>query len=139
MTTQILFPPEFDQLSEDDKKSVTDLMKSILQAENATQILLDLFNSEKLDLEEFQEKYQEYLQEKADFEIITSPRNVEAIKAPKIASKPQSSSITIVKTFAEILVDKFSFFKTSAETICNEICIKSPSSKECSDCLNKIK
>ena len=67
MTTQILFPPEFDQLSEDDKKSVTDLMKSILQAENATQILLDLFNSEKLDLEEFQEKYQEYLQEKADF------------------------------------------------------------------------
>lgn len=136
MTTKILFPTEFAQFSEEDKKLVEELMKSILKAEEATKILLNLFSSKELKLEEFRKKYQESFQKESDFEIITP---VIPPIATMIALDTKPALTETVKTFLEVLVEKADFFKISADERCDQICQNSPNSKECSECTNRKK
>jgi hypothetical protein len=136
MTTKILFPIEFSQFSEDDKKLVEELMKSILKAEEATKILLDLLSSKELKLEEFRKNYQESFQKESDFEIITP---VISPIATMMALDTKPSLTETVKTFVEVLVETADFFKISANKRCDQICENSPNSQECAECTDRRK
>ncbi|WP_413171479.1 hypothetical protein [Anabaena azotica] len=161
MTNQILLPQEFNDLPEDDQKLVAELIQSILKAERATEILLnlsnilDFSNNEELDLQSFREQYQEYLQAGSEFEIATP----EIPPSNEIASSDDSSNIensdleittNVIassarrrpisrnrKTFTEFLVEESLFFRKSAEDRCDRICQNDNNSQKCKDCLKQ--
>lgn len=136
MTTQILFPPEFDQLSDDDKKLVKDLMKSIVQAEEATDILLNLLGSKELDsdLPKFRESCQKHFNQELNLEILTS----EPTPVLPNNNLPGASIVTNIKTFVEFLIGKSNAFKKAAKERCQKICENDPDPQKCINCLKSL-
>lgn len=137
MTTQILFPAEFDNLSDDDKKLVEDLMKSIVKAEEATNILLDLLGSENLDsdLPKFRETCQQHFNKNLNLEILTS----DPTPILGLSNSPSSSIINNIKTFVEFLMGKSNAFKKAAKARCQQICENDPNPQKCIKCLKSLK
>jgi hypothetical protein len=144
---------QFDQLSDDDKKLFEELLKSISQAEEITNILLDLLNSKDLDsdLPKFRENCKKYFQSKLNLEVFNSSGNL-----PRIASLPMNNNdvpvapIPVVvnfrklaEKFAEVTKTTGNSLKNSSDIIrCRQACEHDPNSQECKDCepiLNKGK
>jgi hypothetical protein len=134
---------QFDQLSDDDKKLFEELLKSISQAEEITNILLDLLNSK--------ENCKKYFQSKLNLEVFNSSGNL-----PRIASLPMNNNdvpvapIPVVvnfrklaEKFAEVTKTTGNSLKNSSDIIrCRQACEHDPNSQECKDCepiLNKGK
>ncbi|BAZ88485.1 hypothetical protein [Dolichospermum compactum] len=144
---------QLDQLSDDDKKLFEELIKSISQAEEANNILLDLLDSKDLDLDlpKFRENCQKYFTQKFNLELFNSSGNL-----ARIASLPMNNNdVTVAlipvganfrklaEKLAEVTKTTSNALKNSADIIkCRQDCEHDPNSQECKDCqriLNKGK
>ncbi|MBD2136925.1 hypothetical protein H6F32_04825 [Anabaena sp. FACHB-1237] len=141
MTTQISFPAKFDNLSDDDQKLAKELMKSILQAEEATDILLDLLGSKELDsdLPKFRENCKKHLDNKfnlgtANLATISAlPMNSTGASDDHVPPPPPPAPIAAIP-MVQFIVERAKAIQDRTKNRCKQICQHDSTSKECIDC-----
>jgi hypothetical protein len=141
---------QLDQLSDNDKKLFEELLKSISQAEEATNILLDLLDSKDLDsdLPKFRENCEKYFKQKLNLEVFNSSGNSARIESLSMNNNDFTAALIPVdanfkKKLEEVARITGNALKNSSDIIrCQQACELDPDSQECKDCepiLNKRK